>query len=367
MSVLRRIEHVLLGSEPKLRRLLGYWAATLVFYLVSLTFLWVEVAVGESTLRSGIGLTMGGVIGVCLFYLVIRNCARLGIEMWQVAFGQAVFAIVVTATGYGLVVPIRGAALVVPLVVMVFCAFSLRPRQNYVLCAITILAMGSAMLRVALIDPARHPAHIEALHFAFLSISMVAVTLLTAELSKLRSRLKQQKKDMVDAMATIHTLATIDELTTLANRRHMQEVLRVEERRQSTLGQPICMALLDIDFFKNINDKYGHAAGDAVLRDFALRALLGLRSADVLARWGGEEFLLLLPDTELEEAKLVLNRMSERIGAMRVAEVDPELRVTFSGGVVARRSGEPFTDAIKRADEAMYVAKSCGRDRINAA
>ena len=100
-------------------------------------------------------------------------------------------------------------------------------------------------------------------------------------------------------METIRTLATMDELTSLANRRHMNEVLGAEERRKGMPSRRVCIALLDIDFFKNINDRYGHAGGDAVLRTFAAAARAELRANDVLARWGGEEFLLLLPDTGL--------------------------------------------------------------------
>jgi diguanylate cyclase (GGDEF)-like protein len=142
-----------------------------------------------------------------------------------------------------------------------------------------------------------------------------------------------------------------------------QHLLGAEERCEHLRGQPVCIALLDIDFFKRVNDRYGHAGGDAVLRAFAGAARAGLRTGDVLARWGGEEFLLMLPDTALAEATLVLRRMAERIKAMRIAEFDRDLAITFSGGLVERGGGEPFAATILRADRARYVAKSSGRDR----
>lgn len=89
-----------------------------------------------------------------------------------------------------------------------------------------------------------------------------------------------------------------------------------------------------------------------------------MNSADVLARWGGEEFLLMLPDTDAQVAQLVLQRMAERVRAVRVAGLDMQRDVTFSAGLVQRRDGEPFAQTITRADKAMYLAKGAGRDRV---
>lgn len=161
-------------------------------------------------------------------------------------------------------------------------------------------------------------------------------------------------------------LATVDELTSLVNRRRMHEVLEAEERRQADGregGKVSCIALLDIDFFKQVNDQHGHAAGDAVLRSFSVAARACLRANDVLARWGGEEFLLLLPDAAPEDARLVLERMAERVRTMPAPGLHGR-RISFSAGLATRRDGEPFADAIHRADKALYRAKEAGRARI---
>ncbi|MGZ8304506.1 MAG: GGDEF domain-containing protein, partial [Telluria sp.] len=171
--------------------------------------------------------------------------------------------------------------------------------------------------------------------------------------------------DLLAAMTTIRNLATLDELTSLANRRHMNEVLVEQERRQEAAGVHTCIVLIDLDFFKSVNDRYGHAAGDAVLRAFSTAARAELRSQDVLARWGGEEFLLLLPGTALAQAILVVERMAERVAAAPMTEVASDLRVTFSAGLAQRLHGEPFAETITRADKALYNAKSTGRNRIS--
>jgi diguanylate cyclase (GGDEF)-like protein len=266
---------------------------------------------------------------------------------------------------YTVSLPLRGATLIMVLVVITFCTFALRPRQTLLLSALAIAGVGATMWSLAVRDPAHYPPAVEGLNFAFMSAALISITLLTGEMNKLRARLKRQKEELLAAVATIRTLATVDELTALANRRHMNEVLAAEERRQPHGATSI--ALLDIDFFKTVNDRFGHAHGDAVLRAFASAAQEALRGSDMLARWGGEEFLLMLPGTDLAEAQRVLARMAERVALMEVPEVDLERPISFSAGLTVRAGGEPFADTISRADKALYRAKAEGRDRVVAA
>jgi diguanylate cyclase (GGDEF)-like protein len=121
--------------------------------------------------------------------------------------------------------------------------------------------------------------------------------------------------------------------------------------------------VLDIDFFKRINDSLGHAAGDSVLRDFAQATRAELREGDVLARWGGEEFLLMLPDTSADNARAVIERMRARVAALEPC-IGLERRVSFSAGLSVWRHDETITDAVNRADQALYAAKAAGRNRV---
>ena len=364
MSDVSRIANVILSTDPKLRRMLGYWAATCIFYILCSVLLMSAIDPGTAARAAGKQLATVGIGGVLCFYCLVRLSGKLNISPWRLAFFQALFAIVCLIVAYTITGPARGASLMVMLVVIVFCAFALRPRQTLILCVAAIFLLGSAIAGLVNNDPLHFPLHIEAIHFGLASISLLSVAMLTGEMSKLRTRLKEQKEELLAAVGTIRTLATIDELTSLANRRHMHDVLNAEERRQNVLGQSLCIALLDIDFFKSVNDRFGHACGDEVLRNFAAGARAELRANDVLARWGGEEFLLMLPDTQLTDAAQVLTRMAERIGSMHVPGVGEELRISFSAGVVERAALEPVADTINRADKAMYVAKSTGRNRI---
>ncbi|NNG23579.1 diguanylate cyclase [Telluria aromaticivorans] len=362
MTLLRRLIRLLCGTDPVLRRMLKYWAATCVLYVACIGMLLVQVELGLSNPAAANGLIAFGGCGAFAFYLLIRANARLKLEPDQLAVAQAVFSLVCAFWAYAISGPLRAAMLIMAVVIIVFCMFALRPRQTLVLSAVAIAGMGATMWWLQAHDPVRFPPATEALTFGYLAGALLSTALLSGEMSKLRSRLKRQKRELTEALETIRLLATVDELTSLVNRRHMNEVLKAEERRQAA-GADTCIALLDIDFFKQVNDQHGHAVGDSVLRCFAAAARASLREGDVLARWGGEEFLLLLPDAAPGDARAVLERMAERVHAMLVPGLDGR-RISFSAGLATRRAGEPFADAISRADKALYQAKESGRARI---
>jgi diguanylate cyclase (GGDEF)-like protein/PAS domain S-box-containing protein len=155
--------------------------------------------------------------------------------------------------------------------------------------------------------------------------------------------------------------ARTDTLTGLPNRRAFREAV---DTRRSSKGD--CVAVFDIDHFKRVNDRYGHGAGDAVLRSFAAIARCALRKGDLIARLGGEEFGVLLPDTTLEQAMTVCERVRRDVAVARTFVPGQVIGVTVSGGV-ARIDEGGFAAALKIADAALYAAKNGGRDRLAAA
>jgi diguanylate cyclase (GGDEF)-like protein len=360
MSLLDLLTRTVFGNTPKMRRVMRYWFATAALYSFCAYLVLREVAAGTVAPLHANLVVLFGLCGSAIFYILLRCAPAFKLKNWKLALMQAQFAIVFDLMLFAVLDGLGGAILIGMPVVIVFCAFSLRPRQTVMLSAFAIAGLAATMTALVWSNPAHHPVYREAVYFALTTFGMASVTVITGELHKLRGQL-------VNAVATIRTLATTDELTLLANRRHMRDLLAVEQQRRSACPHHVCVALIDIDFFKAINDKYGHAAGDAVLRSFAREAGATLRSADTLARWGGEEFLLLMPDTKLDEAMAVLERIVARIGAMAVSDVDPQLRITFSAGVAASLPLERFDEAIHRADEAMYRAKAMGRNRVLAA
>jgi len=163
-------------------------------------------------------------------------------------------------------------------------------------------------------------------------------------------------------------LATTDALTGLMNRRAAMAALEFEIARSSRYGHPLSFLLLDVDHFKNVNDKRGHGAGDAVLA--ALGRLFGSlrRKSDIVARWGGEEFVLALTSTDLEGGKVLAERL--RLAVERMEIIDPDgstIPITVSVGITAYSVGQTLEALVDRADRAMYAAKLAGRNRVVAA
>ena len=157
-------------------------------------------------------------------------------------------------------------------------------------------------------------------------------------------------------------LAHFDVLTGLPNRRNFDVRLRQEIARSARYGGPLSMAMADIDLFKIVNDTFGHQAGDAVLKGLADHMKKSLRVSDYIARWGGEEFTFLLPETKLDIAEMLLNRLRLSIANQVIAEIGRA--VTLSFGVTTYAKPDSPADLVKRVDEALYQSKQTGRNKV---
>ena len=160
--------------------------------------------------------------------------------------------------------------------------------------------------------------------------------------------------------AQMHQMAYSDHLTGLSNRRSLQGALEAELERARRYRRSFAILSVDIDHFKRINDGSGHAVGDQVLREIASRLAQHLRDTDRAARWGGEEFLVLAPETDLASAHALASRLHHDIQSEPVAGLD----VTISIGVACYRDGDSIAAILSRADEALYRAKAAGRNRV---
>ncbi len=168
-----------------------------------------------------------------------------------------------------------------------------------------------------------------------------------------------------EAREALRNAVLCDHLTGLANRRAFHDVATLELQRWSRQPRPLSMLLIDADHFKRINDTHGHAAGDAALRHLAAALGTGLRALDVVARLGGEEFVALLPGTDIDDAELLAARLCERIAQSSLHVGGKEIRCTVSIGVTTMTSDLRDVDGLlQRADRAMYAAKRAGRNRV---
>jgi diguanylate cyclase (GGDEF)-like protein len=361
---LQAIGDVLLGTERRLRvrsarcllacGLMAYSVASLGYF----------VAVGLAAWAPVLALSLFGLGGMLVFYAAIRSRASERCRDPSLTVAQMSFALLVGAIAYTLAGRGRGAVFPIMMVVLMFGLYSLSPMQVRLMSWLALLLFGGAMALMVWRNPRIYRPEVEFAHFLVIAIFLPAVSMLAGQLGRLRDTLKRQRSDLREALARNEELAQRDELTGLANRRHMTALLELERERSEARGERFCLAVLDIDRFKRINDTHGHPTGDQVLKAFAMEALDAIREADVLARWGGEEFMLMLPSTGLTAARLGLERLRTRVEALRVAHEGRELSFTLSAGLAEHLPGEALAEAISRADRALYQAKQQGRNKV---
>ena len=231
--------------------------------------------------------------------------------------------------------------------ILMFGIFRLSAREMLVNVAISLVCFGVAIGSLFWLDRPGHNRMLDLAYGVMVILVLAGSTFLGVRIQGVRLRLQEQKLALADALEKINHLASHDELTGLVNRRHMTTLVQLERERCVRSGRPLVLALLDIDLFKLVNDQHGHATGDAVLCAFALCIQDTLRSTDVLARWGGEEFLLLLAETEVDGALILLERIRRQVESLRVTGAAGEIKVTVSAGVAASKKGETLEQVLE--------------------
>ncbi|MEE4252385.1 MAG: GGDEF domain-containing protein [Alcanivoracaceae bacterium] len=205
---------------------------------------------------------------------------------------------------------------------------------------------------------------VEWLQWLIFSMTAGAFVVTGASINALRSSLSGKNEELGKALEMVREMAIRDELTGLFNRRHIMEILQQQQALADSGDYRFCLCYLDLDHFKPINDTYGHGVGDQVLRRFARLVHDSLREADYTGRLGGEEFVLVLSQTGLEEAWQVAERLRMTLEKQLFTDLHPDLRVTVSIGVSEYRMGEQIDEALNRADGCLYKAKEGGRNRV---
>ena len=188
-------------------------------------------------------------------------------------------------------------------------------------------------------------------------------------LARVRSQVRKRRytERLRDNVQLSIEMAITDALTGLFNRRYMESHLATLVEQAASRGKPLTVMVVDIDYFKAINDSHGHDAGDDVLRDFALRIKRSIRGIDLACRYGGEEFVLVMPETDMAVAAMVAERLRRRIAAepFAIQQGSRVVPVTISIGIAALRGkDDTAASVLKRADQALYRAKRDGRNRV---
>lgn len=298
-----------------------------------------------------------------VFYILIRSGWNRRRAEPTLALPQALAAQTLVAFAYAMSGPVHPGVLILLPLVMVFSMFDMSVRNARLLTLYTILLMGFVMWQRSRAEPLVYVPMLEGIYFVLVATVLASISQLSVLLTTMRRRVKTQKVELEKALAHIQQMATHDELTGLSNRRHVLHLLGEHAMRHARGGPGFYICMADLDHFKHVNDTHGHAVGDEALCAFARQATTLLRNTDVIGRWGGEEFLMLLPETPPGDPNVGVERLRSGLADYEITPHIPELRIRFSCGLSRYRGGEAVADTIERADRALYAAKTAGRNR----
>ncbi|HBX69452.1 MAG TPA: hypothetical protein DEH25_08730 [Chloroflexi bacterium] len=187
----------------------------------------------------------------------------------------------------------------------------------------------------------------------------------TAELAQINMLLREEIEERKRVEKQLQHLATTDPLTGVYNRRHFFELAEQEFDRSHRYGRQISIILCDVDFFKETNDTYGHIAGDQMLQAISERFLGNLRQLDIFGRYGGDEFVILLPETDLDQAKMAAERLLKAVTKLPVETSRGAIPIQLSMGVASLTNSDDIEKLLIKTDQALYTAKEAGRNQVN--
>ena len=356
---------IIFGSAPKQRLLLQ---RTMLAGGIGLSALVLDIFAARSGLMNGHQVAIlaeVSVVGIITFYLIIRSGinARFG-RMSSLTYPQQIFAMIVMVWTFTIAGPIRGAVIGLLVLIIMFGVFMFRPRATIGLAVLALLMLAAAMIGLNRVNASQFPLIVSAYQLGYAALAILPVCVLSSQIHSLQSALRARSQALEQAVEQIQRLAENDDLTNLLNRRAMVRAIKRELIPRYPAPGAICLALIDIDLFKSINDRFGHHVGDDVLRTFAAVTKTTLRAGDIFSRWGGEEFLLMLPDASIHHGLECLNRIRQVLAATSFDAIAPGLRVTISVGVTDLHPDDTLEMAVERADQAMYRAKQSGRDQV---
>ncbi len=303
---------------------------------------------------------------VMLFYAVFRSGLNLrfrdpSLTLAQILASTLVILYVLSQSEEG-----HGILSLIYMVSFLFGVFRLSTRELLGITAFVALSYG-LIIGVqwhADLVAAPHAFNRKVLNWIVLTSVLTFFSVMGGYISKLRKEVAESKTKLEKALLRIEYMAARDELTDLVNRRSLVDFLKQQKSRADRFGSAFTTLMVDIDFFKRVNDTHGHQAGDVVLQGFAKAASASLRATDVLGRYGGEEFMAILDQTPLDRSAIVAQRLCSLARKLNFDELATGLRISISIGAAEYRRPEEWQATVERADQALYRAKRGGRDRF---
>ncbi len=301
-----------------------------------------------------------------VFFVLLRSGFNKRFADPSLTIAQMLTAIFWTAVvSYITASSLRGSMLALFLVVFIFGVFRLSLKEFFVLVTVAVAAYAAAMLILYCHHPRAVDVTLEAIRCVLLLVTLMWFSLIGSYIQNLRTKVIKANNDLQEAMKTIEQLAIHDELTEVYNRRQMFSVLKREKALADRASLSFAVCLLDLDEFKDINDREGHLAGDKVLKTFAQTLRNDVRAEDYVARYGGDEFLVIFTGARcLENCSECAERLQSISQRMHFPGLKSSISLTASIGVTIYQPGESLDELLSRVDAAMYRAKNKGKNRI---
>lgn len=376
--VTEKISRLLLGDPEDRRRVLRIkrLGIALASYAMWYAIAWVALQNGFLVATTGAFILAG--VGIlftqALFYFLIRSNISLRWQDPSITLAQIINGLFWSLVLIAVSRELRGLMIAVYMITLLFSIFALERRAFLVSAVVGFCGYLALMVYERLMLPGLFTAAFYAMSLAILGVIILWTTAFAAYVSNLRFKLRQRNEELLKALQRNRELAEHDDLTGLFNRRYIMSALHKMKARAERTGETFSIVLIDLDHFKEINDRFGHLAGDRALTDFAVLSEEVLRSMDIVVRgddptafgrYGGEEFIILLPRTDEEGARRCAERL--RLAQENVRQHGGEgLTATLSAGIAEFQDGESIESLLRRADRALYLAKDSGRNQVRA-
>lgn len=302
--------------------------------------------------------------GNVLYYIVVRNNLNLKLKEPDLFMPMMIWSIFcVIAPTYFMTGTMRSIFVMNYFVVVIFGVFKLNLKQFITLTGFAVAVLGFVIVFYMKKNTTTINIFNELLLWIVFSVTAISFALVCNNISNLRQKLKEQKLSLMSAFSDIHKLSITDELTGVYNRRYMMDFIATKKLKVDKGIDGFIACIIDIDFFKKINDTYGHDVGDKVLKTFSNEVNKLIRNGDCFARIGGEEFILIISHISIDTAKEVISRIMEKIRTLKF-EGYPDLKITISIGMKSYEKGTSIEDLLKQIDVLLYKAKNTGRDKV---
>lgn len=357
---------ILIGTEPKqvLRMHRHLFAVLSLMVFTSISFLFYYYGLFTVEKETFFNIASFFWAGVIFFTIAIRTGLNKRYYDPSLTVPQLLWSTTFLLVVTYLLNDWRGLTLMGYFGMLSFGYFKLRFREFLTVSLYAVLGYGLIILYIFINQPERININLELLQLLAFSGTIVVMLYTGSSIDRLRQRTKKQTIDLQEALEINKRLATTDELTGLYNRRYFMDKLAMQKALSERNKADFVICYCDLDNFKRINDTFGHHTGDIVLQKFSQILKSLIREVDFAARFGGEEFVCLLVDTDLKNAKKITERIRISLANYNFNDIAPSLRATVSIGITNFKQFNTIQETLMNADNRMYLAKKLGRNKV---